>query len=119
MITGFVVSIRSKIRLLPSVDFLRVYPLIAGSRVGVPVIPPSAVTKVYEALVGVPMFSANLAPASKVMLPVVVATTVGSVGTGIVTIGVIAYPLPPLTMLRAEMNPFESTVALALAAART
>jgi hypothetical protein len=65
------------------------------------------------------MFSANVAPDSKVILPVVVATTVGTVGAGIVTIGVIAYPLPPLTILREEMNPFESTVALALAAART
>jgi len=66
-----------------------VYPLIAVSKDGVPVIPPTAVTKVYEALVGVPMFSANLAPASKVILPVVVATTVATVGAGIVTLGVI------------------------------
>jgi len=92
---------------------------MAVSKDGVPVIPPSAVTKVYDALVGVPMFNDNTAPDSKVILPVVVATTVGTVGAGMVTIGVIAYPLPPLTMLRAEMNPFESTVALALAAART
>jgi hypothetical protein len=53
------------------------------------VIPPSAITKVYEALVGDAMFSDNLAPASKVILPVVVATTVGTVGAGIVTLGVI------------------------------
>jgi hypothetical protein len=68
---------------------VRAYPLIAVSKDGVPVIPPSAITKVYEALVGDAMFSDNLAPASKVILPVVVATTVGTVGAGIVTLGVI------------------------------
>jgi hypothetical protein len=92
---------------------------MAVSKDGVPVIPSSAVIRVYDALVGEEMFRANLAPDSKVILPVVVATAVGSVGAGMVTIGVIAYPLPRFTMLRAEMNPFESTVALALAAART
>lgn len=66
------------------------YPLIAVSKDGVPVIPPSAVNNVYDELVGVPMFSANLAPDSKVILPVVVATTVATVGAGIVTFGGIA-----------------------------
>ena len=56
---------------------------------GVPLIPPSAVTRVYDALVGEAMFSANVAPGSKVILPVVVATAVGTVGAGIVTLGLI------------------------------
>jgi len=85
-----VVFTTSKSKLLLSDDFFKVYPLIAVSKDGVPVIPPSAVNRVYDALVGEAMFNDNIAPASKVILPVVVATTVATVGAGIVTFGGIA-----------------------------
>jgi hypothetical protein len=90
VITGFVVSFCSKSRLFPSLDLVRAYPGMLVSSTGSPLIPPSAVTRVYDALVGVAMlFRANLAPVSKVILPVVVATALGTVGAGMVTLGLI------------------------------
>ena len=79
-----------KIKLFPSLDLVRVYPG-RFTRSGFPLIPPTAVNSVQDAPVPIGgLFTDNCAPASKVMLPVVVATTLGTVGAGMATIGVIA-----------------------------
>jgi hypothetical protein len=86
------VLISDKIKLFPSLDLVRAYPgRLSSPGSSVPLIPPSAVNSVEDAPVPIGgLFTDNFAPDSKVILPVVVATTVGTVGAGIVTFGGIA-----------------------------
>jgi hypothetical protein len=87
-----VVFVFCKIKLFPSGDLDRTYPgRLSRPGSSAPRIPPSAVKSVQDAPVPIGgLFTDNFAPVSKVMLPVVLATTVGSVGAGMATIGVIA-----------------------------
>ena len=84
-----VVFVFCKIKLFPSGDLVRTYPgRLSRPGSSAPRIPPSAVNSVENAPATIGgLFTDNCAPASKVMLPVVLATTVGTVGAGMVTIG--------------------------------